>query len=431
MTPEGGGLRRTLGPLHLWALAVGLVISGDYFGWNLGVAHAGPLGMVLATLAVTALYVCFLFGYTELAAAIPDAGGPFAFVGRAFGPRVARLAAAATLMEFAFAPPAIARAIGSYVHFRVPSLPVDAVAVGAFVLFGAINARGVTVALAFELVVTALATFELALYFALTGPHVSMGNLLTTPLLPGGWRGVWAAVPFAIWFYLGLEGVAMSAEEVIDPPRAIPRGFLAGIATLVVLALATLVCTTGVLPWQTVAADDSPLPRALARVLSPGHPLTHLMIYLGLLGLVASFHGILLGCSRQVFALARAGLLPTRYAALHPRYRSPARAVGLTVLAGGLATLSGRTDALITLSVLGALGVYALSMAAVLRLRRDAPELPRPYRAPGHPWLPRAALGLTALAGAAVVSSAPGLGAVFAAVLLAAWGTGWRRAAAG
>jgi ethanolamine permease len=133
---------------------------------------------------VTALYVCFLFGYTELAAAIPDAGGPFAFVGRAFGPRVARLAAAATLMEFAFAPPAIARAIGSYVHFRVPSLPVDAVAVGAFVLFGAINARGVTVALAFELVVTALATFELALYFALTGPHVSMGNLLTTPLLP-------------------------------------------------------------------------------------------------------------------------------------------------------------------------------------------------------------------------------------------------------
>jgi ethanolamine permease len=203
----------------------------------------------------------------------------------------------------------------------------------------------------------------------------------------------------------------MSAEEVIDPPRAIPRGFLAGIATLVVLALATLVCTTGVLPWQTVAADDSPLPRALARVLSPGHPMTHLMIYLGLLGLVASFHGILLGCSRQVFALARAGLLPTRYAALHPRYRSPARAVGLTVLVGGLATLSGRTDALITLSVLGALGVYALSLAAVLRLRRDVPELPRPYRAPGHPWLPRAALGLTALAGAAVVSSAPGLGA--------------------
>lgn len=430
MTPERHGLRRTLGPVHLWALAVGLVISGDYFGWNLGVAHAGPFGMALATLGVTALYVSFLFGYTELAAAIPDAGGPFAFVGRAFGPRAARLAAAATLMEFAFAPPAIARAIGSYVHFRVPGLPVDAVAVGAFVLFGAVNARGVTVALAFEMVVTALATFELALYFALTGPHVSMGNLLTTPLLPGGWRGVWAAVPFAIWFYLGLEGVAMSAEEVIDPPRAIPRGFLAGIATLVVLALATLVCTTGVLPWQTVAADDSPLPRALARVLSPGHPMTHLMVYLGLLGLVASFHGILLGCSRQVFALARAGLLPSRFAALHPRYRSPARAVGLTVLVGALATLSGKTDALITLSVLGALGVYALSMASVLRLRRDAPEMARPYRAPGHPWLPRVALGLTAVAGVAVVSSSPGLGAVFAGALALAWVTGDRSEAA-
>jgi ethanolamine permease len=210
----------------------------------------------------------------------------------------------------------------------------------------------------------------------------------------------------------------MSAEEVIDPPRAIPRGFLAGIATLVVLALATLVCTTGVLPWQTVAADDSPLPRALARVLSPGHPMTHLMIYLGLLGLVASFHGILLGCSRQVFALARAGLLPTRYAALHPRYRSPARAVAVDRVGGRPRHPVGPNGRAHHALVLGALGVYALSLAAVLRLRRDVPELPRPYRAPGHPWLPRAALGLTALAGAAVVSSAPGLGAVFAVVLV-------------
>jgi len=410
--------------VHLWALSVGLVISGDYFGWNLGLAHAGPLGMILATLLVTLLYLCFLFGYTELATAIPDAGGPFAYVLRAFGPRPARLAAAATLLEFVFAPPAIARAIGSYVHYRVPALPVGAVAFGAFVLFGAINARGVTLAVAFELVVTALATFELGLFFVLTAPHIEVARIVTTPRLPGGWTGVFAAIPFAIWFYLGLEGAAMSAEEVVDPPRDIPRGFLAGIATLVVLALGTLVCTTGVMPWQELARDDSPLPRALAQVLSPGHAMTHLMVYLGLLGLVASFHGILMGCSRQVFALARAGLLPPSLAVVHPRYRSPTRAVAVATGVGALASLSGRTDALITLSVLGALGVYALSMASVLRLRRTEPDMPRPFRAPLHPWLPRLALGLTALAFVAVAVSAPRLAAVFGLVLALAWATG-------
>jgi hypothetical protein len=160
--PETPALKRVLRPVHLWAIAVGLVISGDYFGWNYGLAHGGPVGMGVATLAVTVLYVCFIFSYTELSTAIPHAGGPFAFAQRAFGPWGAYLAGAATLMEFLFAPPAIARAIGSYVHFRVPALPVDAVALGAFALFGLVNALGVAVAATFELVVTVLATFELS-----------------------------------------------------------------------------------------------------------------------------------------------------------------------------------------------------------------------------------------------------------------------------
>ncbi len=419
-----GELKRVLRPIHLWAIAVGLVISGDYFGWNYGLAAGGPVGMVLATLAVTALYVCFIFGYTELATAIPRSGGPFEFASRALGPRAARVAAVATVLEFVFAPPAIARAIGSYVHFRAPSLPVNLVAVGAFAVFGTVNALGVGIAATFELIVTALATFELGLFFALTGPHVELSRIVTDPPLPMGWAGVFAAIPFAIWFYLGLEGAAMSAEEAVDPKRDIPRGFIAGIATLVTLALGTLICTSGVMPWRELVQDDSPLPRALARVLSPGHPMTHLMVYLGLLGLVASFHGILMGCSRQVFALARAGMLPRVLSRLHPRFRAPVWAVAASSVVGAAATLTGRTDTLITLSVLGALGVYALSMASVLRLRAAEPELERPFRAPGHPWLPAAALALTAVCFAAVAKSDWKMTAVFVTCAVVAWATG-------
>ncbi|MDB4929665.1 MAG: ethanolamine transporter [Myxococcaceae bacterium] len=416
---ETPALKRVLRPVHLWAIAVGLVISGDYFGWNYGLAQGGPVGLGVATLAVTVLYVCFIFSYTELSTAIPHAGGPFAFAQRAFGPWGAYLAGAATLLEFLFAPPAIARAIGSYVHFRVPALPVDAVAVGAFVVFGVVNAVGVSIAATFELVVTVLATFELGLFFFLTAPHVEAARLFARPLLPHGVAGVFAAVPFAIWFYLGLEGVAMSAEEVVDPRRTIPRGYLAGIATLVTLALGTLVCTCGVLPWSELVRDDSPLPHALARVLSPGHPMTHLMVYLGLLGLVASFHGIVMGCSRQVFALAREGLIPRALAAVHPRFNTPTRALALSCAVGAVATLSGRTDALITLSVLGALGVYLVSMAAVIKLRRSEPALERPFRAPLHPWLPLVAIALSTVAFVAVGVGSPAIVAVFLAVLAA------------
>jgi ethanolamine permease len=417
MSEQPPALKRSLGALHLWGLAVGMVISGDYFGWNLGLSHGGPFGMVIATLAVTVLYVCFIFSYTELAAAIPHSGGPSAFARRAFGPRGALVAGGATLIEFLFAPPAIARAVGAYVHFRVPQLSVNVVSVLAFVVFGAINAMGVSLAASIELIITALAVFELGLFFVLTAPHVSMQTLSAQPLLPEGWGGVFAAVPFAIWFYLGLEGAAMSAEEVIEPKKTIPRGFLAAIVTLVSLALGVLVCTSGVMPWRELVLDDSPLPKVLSRVLSRTHPMTHLMVYLGLLGLLASFHGIILGCSRQIFSLARDNVLPPIFAQLHATRRTPVPALALSCAIGIAATLSGKTDALITMSVLGALVVYATSMAAALKLRRSEPELERPFRAPLHPVLPVTAIVLSLVAFASVAWSARGVTLLFVSVM--------------
>lgn len=405
-------LKRVLRPLHLWGIAVGLVISGDYFGWNYGLGKAGPVGMLAAVLLVTVLYICFIFSYTELSTAIPHSGGPYAYARRALGPFFGLLAGVATLLEFVFAPPAIALAIGSYVHFRVPELSIKAVAVAVYVLFALLNCWGVELAARFELFVTALAVFELGLFFAITGPHVQAGRLLAQPLLPFGGRGIFLALPFAIWFYLALEGVAMSAEEVVDPRRDIPIGYTAGLLTLVALALCTLVCTSGVVPWPELVKDDSPLPRAMASVLSPGHILTHMMVYIGLFGLLASFHGIMMGYSRQVFALARGGYLPPFLAWLHPRRRTPVWAVLVPAAFGLVVVWTGKTDQAITLSALGATLLYMLSMISLLVLRRRAPGLIRPYRAPGYPYFPVIALGLAVVCLAAILYSAPQLGAI-------------------
>jgi ethanolamine permease len=411
---NSGELKRVLKPVHLWAIAVGLVISGDYFGWNYGVTKGGPMGMALATLVVTVMYVAFIFSYTELSTAIPHSGGPFAYALKALGPFGGFVAGFGTLVEFVFAPPAIALAIGAYVHFRVPDLPKLTVAVAAFAVFGLLNVLGVQLAATFELIVTALAAMELGIFFFLTTPHVETARIVTTPLLPNGWLGVFTALPFAIWFYLALEGVAMSAEEVVDPKRDIPKGYIAGIATLVVLALGTLVCATGILTPEQLVEDDSPLPRVLRAVLSADHPMTHLMVYLGLFGLIASFHGIMMGYSRQVFALARAGFLPAFLARLHPRFKTPAWAVVVPGIVGAAAALTERADELIALAGMGAVVLYLTSMVSLFVLRRKEPKLERPFLAPVYPLFPALALVLSVVFLASYAAASPLVFGIFA-----------------
>src|SRR5258705_1044658 len=157
-------LQRTLGPVMIWGLGVGYVISGMYFGWNLGLPEGGPYGLVIATVAVTVLYSTFVLGYAELACALPRAGGAFVYTSRAFGPHVGFLGGAAQLIEYVLAPPAIAFAIGSYVNQAAPDLPILAIAIAVYLVFTAINIWGVKLSASFELVLTVVAVIELCVF---------------------------------------------------------------------------------------------------------------------------------------------------------------------------------------------------------------------------------------------------------------------------
>jgi ethanolamine permease len=413
-------LQKTLTPLALWAIAVGLVISGEYFGWNYGWESAGPVGMLGVTLAVTVLYVTFILSFTELTTSIPQAGGPFAYAHRALGPWGGLVAGYATLVEFLLTPPAIALALGSYGHFLWPGLPVLATAVGCYVVFTALNLLGIKESARFSLVVTVLAVAELLVFMGLMAPHFRLANFLAHPV-PVQWAGVLAALPFAIWFYLAIEGVAMVAEEVKDPRRTLPRGYGYGLGTLVLLALGVMVLTGGATDWRRLAHLDYPLPEALALVLGKASPWTKFFASIGLFGLVASFHGTLLGYSRQLFALARAGYLPGALASLNGR-GAPHGALVAGAAVGVAALLTGHTDQLIVLAVLGALVMYAVSLISLFVLRRREPELVRPFAVPGYPLVPAVALLLTLLSLAALVYSNLALSGIFVAGLLLALG---------
>ncbi|MCF2516673.1 ethanolamine permease [Dyadobacter sp. CY351] len=399
---QNAALKKVLKPIHLWAIAVGLVISGEYFGWNYGWGVSGTVGFLIATLVVTLMYVTFIFSFTELTTSIPQAGGPFSYSQRAFGWLGGLVAGYATLVEFLVTPPAIAFALGSYTHFLYPSLEVLDVAFACYVIFILINLLGIKESAMFSLVVTLLAVGELLIYIGIVAPHFSYETFVTEPM-PFGWPGVFAALPFAIWFYLAIEGVAMVAEEVEDPKRTISRGYIYGILTLVVLALSVMIFTGGVAHWRLLSEIDYPLPAALGVVLGRDSALTQLFASLGLFGLIASFHGTIIGYSRQIFALARAGLLPSFLGNVNARFQTPHWALIAGGLAGCVALKLGTTDQVIILAALGAVVMYIISMAALFALRRKEPGLERPFTVPAYPYFPLIALVLSIVCLIAIV----------------------------
>ena len=396
-TPQ---LSRSLGPLMLWGMGVGYVISGMYFGWNLGLAAGGTYGLAIATFFIVILYITFTFSYTELACAIPKAGGVLDYANRGLGKQLGFIAGMAQIIEFVFAPPAIAAAIGAYFHIFFPQIPVMAIAVTAYIIFTGLNIYGVKAAAAFELIITVFAVFELLLFAGVALPHFEMKNLQLNGF-PNDWKGVWAAIPFAIWFFLAIEGVANAAEETINPQRNILLGFGSALATLIVLCILTFLAAVGVGGWEKIVypspgADpsDSPLPLALAQNTGSSNWLYHLLITIGLMGLVASFHGIILAAGRATFEFGRVKYIPSLFGKVNARFKTPANALLINMVIGIFALLTGKTGDIITIAVFGALTLYVLSMISVIALRKKEPGMARPFKVPLYPYFPIIALSI-------------------------------------
>ncbi|WP_330960885.1 ethanolamine permease [Photobacterium sp. 53610] len=413
----------------LASLGVSYVISGDFAGWNFGLERAGFGGMLLATIVMGLMYLCLILSLAEMSSSIPTAGGGYSFARRAMGPWGGFLTGTAILLEYAIAPAAIAIFIGGYVNELIG---IDGPVVYAvfYCVFVGIHLWGAGEALRIMMGITILAVIAIIVFALGMLPHFDINNLFDIPVqadvagasvfLPEGYLGIWAALPFAMWLFLAVEGVPLAAEEATNPAKDMPRGIIASMLLLIVFAAVVLILVPGGAGAEAMKSHSAPLVGALQAVYGTDSLAAKFVNVVGLFGLIASFFSIIYAYSRQVFALSRAGYLP-RFLSLSGERKVPVWALIVPGVIGFLLSLSGEGDLMITMAVFGATVSYALMSLSHILLRRKEPELARPYKTPGGTLTSGIALvlSLVALASTFVVSLQAALwSALFYAVML-------------
>lgn len=400
-------LERHAGKLLIWALGVGYVISGEYFSWNFGFDAGGFGGFLMATLLMIALYVLMIYGISEMATALPTTGGPYAFARRTMGTWGGFTMGIAAILEYVLATAGISIAIGAYITGlpccdSLPDIiglqPIEWIAVATYAIFLAINIIGVRESLAVLFVITVISVVTLLVWalVLLLGGHFDTSNF--TNIAPEGgnsetfpfgvFKGTLAALPFAAWFYLAIEGTPMASEETKDPGRDLPGGTILAMWSLVALSAVAFIVGGGVGGAELLAGAGNPLPAVVEAAHGGTNWFFWLVTIIGLTGLIASFHGILFAYSRIIYALSRAGYIPRALSVTGSR-RTPYLALVVPALLALVAVfIYNRADPesaipnITQMSVFGALVTYVLMMVAFILFRQREPNAERPYRSP-------------------------------------------------
>lgn len=401
-------LKRPLRVLDIWALGVGVVITGEYFGWNLALKSNGPVAVLLASLIVCVLYLTWVLALSELSVGMPFAGGPLAYGRRAVDGSLGFVMGWSMFLECQFATIATALATGGYIAFLLnPADPSSTVqvwtALATVAIFFVLQVWGVKEQSLVMVVMTYGAILGLVIFWCLAATNFSWHRVWTTPLLPEakGWQAVLDAVPYCLWWLVIIETVALAAEEAHEPHRTIPRGLVWAQLTLIVLVVLTWLFACGAMEDSqqiAVDADGKDISYPLAKVVgaipvgrSPWAVYSFGII--AIFGMIASYHGMLYGTSRQLFGMGRAGYLPSFLGGVHASRKTPVTAllVSSLITAGFVVANLWFKDAIavaLLVSTLTALIWYILAMGCLYVLRLREPSLFRNYRAPLYHALP-------------------------------------------
>jgi ethanolamine permease len=411
---EKRSLRRSAGFWGLWGIGIAAVISGDFSGWNSGIGTSGWGALAIATVLIAVMYFALIFSIGEMSSAQPHTGGAYSFARSALGPWGGFVTGLAETVEYVVTTAVVVWFSAIYADSAIAGLlGVDSVLpqwlwwIILYIVFIGLNSLGASIGFRFALIV-ALISIAVILFFVVTAiasGSVDFGKLLniagpdgaTGQVLPFGAIGILFALPFAIWFFLGIEELPLAAEEAHNPQKDIPRAGVWGIVTLVVLGLLVLVLNPAVTGSADLAvAPDSgePLLGGFRAIL--GTQLASLLAIFALIGLLASLQGIMFAYGRNMYSLSRAGYYPKVLSLTSARFKTPVVAlvvggvIGFIILLLVLIVLPlvnedaavAASGIILLIAVFGAVISYIMQMVSFIVLRRKFPNAARPYKSP-------------------------------------------------
>ncbi|QIG38760.1 amino acid permease [Microbacterium sp. 4R-513] len=399
-------LQRSAGVWGLWGLAVAAVISGDFSGWNFGIDFAGFGGMLIAFAILVLMYYGMIFSIGEMAAAMPHTGGAYSFARSAMGPWGGLVTGAAETIEYVATTAVIVYFSASYADAITSellgiSLPGWVWWIILYVAFIALNAAGANISFKFAIVVSIISigiilVFSAMAIFSGAFSWDALWDIVPdagqSAFLPHGVLPILFALPFAMWFFLGIEELPLAAEESHDPVRDIPRAGFWARGTLIVTGLLVLFLNTGVLGAEATGVAAEPLLDGFRAIVGDGA--AAVLALFALVGLLASLQGIMFAYGRNMYSLSRAGYYP-RFLSLTGKRKTPWVALVVGAVIGFIALVALDTIAalnegagavagaiVLNIAVWGAVLAYLLQMVSFIILRRKYPNAERPYLSP-------------------------------------------------
>ena len=424
MSEQNGGQRleliRGLGAWASGAIVVGTMIGTGIFLKPAEMAREGRfVSVVFAAWIVGGILSLFgALSYAELGAAIPEAGGEYAYLSRGFGPVWGFLfgwmhsivgrpssasSIAAGLVRFlGFLVPAVATPLFT-VHIAIPGLsswlkPYDFVftwaqplAVFWLALMTGVNYLGVRLGGAVQVFLTTIKIFSVLLVIGVAFFAPPTGVHAPDPVWPasintGVFGAFLAALAAALWAYDGWEDLNLVGSEVESPHKNFPRALVGGVALVAAIYLLFSAACLRILPFQSVAASQHIASDVVEHV--AGRSAAGWITLAMAISAIGSMNSSILSGARVPYAMARDGLFFRIAGGIHLTYRTPGRALLFQGTLASLMALTGTFEELTNLFIFSTWIFYGLAVVALLRLRRTEPNLARPYRCWGYPWVP-------------------------------------------
>jgi amino acid transporter len=423
-------LPRTLGLWSSVALVVGITIGSGIFRSPAGIAQKVPHPSVMLLLWVIGggITLCGALSLGELAAALPETGGLYAYLREGWGRMAAFLFGWSELVLIrANALGGIAVVFGEYLLRSLAIDPVEhyiaarSLSAAAIAFAAAANIRGANIGAFIVGIATwakflALAALSLSAFLIGANHGASTANLTTGTGAPIAVGSMGLALVSILWAYDGWADLSFASGEVKDPQRNLPKAIILGTLAIIVIYVTTNIAYLYVNPIATVA--QSRLIAADTMLALFGRVGVVLVSMFVMISSFSSLNGSMLASPRVFFAMADDGLFFETIARVHPRYQTPYVAILLAGLLGMALVLSRSFESLTDTFVLAIWPFYALGVAAIYRLRRRRPDLERPYRAIGYPIVPAIFIGsVIAFVVNALVHEPISTGVTFALIL--------------